>query len=66
MRQLLTKLGLAFTGGNYSHLKKRLAHFNVDISHFKGQSWAKGLPGKKGKPSDYLIYGKEVKSSRIK
>lgn len=51
IRQLILKLGLKETGGNYSNLKKRLLAFNIDTSHFKGKAWNKDLkvtcnPGK--------------------
>lgn len=40
--QVLEKIGLATSGGNHSHIKKRLQLFGIDISHFTGQAWNKG------------------------
>ena len=42
-RQVLAKLGLKQAGGNYSQLKKYIEEYNLDISHFKGRGWSKGM-----------------------
>lgn len=41
MRQLLIKLNLAYAGGNYGNMKRKLIALDADISHWKGQGWAK-------------------------
>ena len=41
--QVLNLAGRKPSGGNHSHLKKRIQEFEIDISHFKGQGWNKGL-----------------------
>jgi 5-methylcytosine-specific restriction endonuclease McrA len=41
-RQTLIKLGVVPAGGNYEIIKKAIAHFNLDSSHFRGQGWNKG------------------------
>ena len=66
IRQVLQKLGLREAGGNYSQIKKYLNLYKIDISHFKGRGWSKGLqipyvpkiPLKKilVKKSDYQSY----------
>ena len=43
LAQVLKKLGVIPCGGNYQVLKKAIKHFNLDISHFTGQVWNKGL-----------------------
>ena len=48
-RQVLAKLNLIPAGGNYDQLKKYLKEYDLDISHFKGKAWNKGLTGI-GKP----------------
>ena len=48
-RQVLAKLGLREAGGNYDQLKKYILELKIDISHFKGRAWNKGLTGT-GKP----------------
>ena len=49
VRQVLSRLGLREAGGNYDQIKKYLHFYNIDVSHFKGQAWNKGLRGI-GKP----------------
>ena len=40
--QVLAKLGLQATGGNYRHLAFRLRFLNISTEHFKGQGWSRG------------------------
>lgn len=42
MRQTLMKLNVAPYGGNYDVLRKAIAHFQLDTSHFLGKGWNKG------------------------
>jgi 5-methylcytosine-specific restriction endonuclease McrA len=42
MRQALQKLQVAAFGGNYDVLRKAIAHFRPDTSHFTGQRWNRG------------------------
>lgn len=42
LRQVLEALGVAPYGGNYEVLRRAIHHFNLDTSHFTGQSWNKG------------------------
>ena len=48
-RQVLAKLKLREAGGNYIQIKKYIKEYNLDIKHFKGRTWNKGLIGI-GKP----------------
>jgi len=48
-RQVLSKLGLREAGGNYEQIKKYIKENKLDIKHFKGRGWNKGLKGV-GKP----------------
>jgi hypothetical protein len=48
-RQVLHKLGLKEAGGNYQQIKKYIKEYNLDIGHFTGKVWNKGLRGM-GKP----------------
>jgi len=43
VRQILHCLGLKEAGGNYTQLKKYISFYKIDISHFKGRGWSKGL-----------------------
>lgn len=42
-RNVMTQLGLREAGGNYETIKRRIADSKIDISHFTGQAWNKGL-----------------------
>jgi len=44
-RQVLIKLGLREAGGNYDQIKKYVKELDLDVSHFKGKAWNKGLTG---------------------
>ena len=48
-RQVLKKLGLREAGGNYEQVKKYIKEYKLNVSHFKGRAWNKGLKGI-GKP----------------
>ena len=48
-RQVLVKLNLRDAGGNYSQIKKYIKEYGLNIKHFKGKAWNKGLTGI-GKP----------------
>ena len=42
--EVLNKLGKSKKGtGNYNTIKKYIEAYGLDISHFKGQTWNKGL-----------------------
>lgn len=42
-RQVLSKLGLIEAGGNYATIQKKIKDFHIDVSHFTGKGWNKGL-----------------------
>lgn len=42
-RQVLLILGLKPAGGNYDQIKKYIKQYEIDIAHFKGHGWSKGL-----------------------
>jgi hypothetical protein len=42
IRQVLIKIGLKETGGNYSSVKSWMGLLNLDTSHFTGMGWSKG------------------------
>lgn len=44
-RQVLVKLNLRDAGGNYSQIKKYSKEYKLNIKHFKGHAWNKGLSG---------------------
>jgi len=48
-RQVLSKLNLREAGGNYDQLKKYVKELDLNVSHFTGMAWNRGLRGI-GKP----------------
>ena len=45
VRNVIKALGLIPAGGNYSQINKFIKLYKIDISHFKGKGWNKGLSG---------------------
>ena len=43
LAEVLRKAGRKQGGGSQETLKKKIKEFNIDISHFTGQQWNKGL-----------------------
>lgn len=35
-------LGMVPAGGNYGSIKRRISRYEIDVTHFTGQSWKKG------------------------
>ncbi len=67
LRQVLIKLHVAPYGGNYEILKKAIAFYKLDISHFKGQAWNKGRTlSAKYSLDDYLQNKRPVQSYKLK
>lgn len=44
-RQVLAKLSLREAGGNYAQIKKYIGEYALNISHFHGKAWNKGMRG---------------------
>lgn len=69
IRQILRLLGLREAGGNYAQIKKYLIKYKLDISHFTGQTWNKGLKGI-GKPriplEKILVKNSDYQSYKLK
>ena len=70
-RQMILKLNLKETGGNYKNIQARCKSFGVNTSHFFGQTWHKeGHPnfGELGTPLDdfFSLVDKKIASSRVK
>ena len=45
-RQVLKKIGLIEAGGNYDQIKKYVQELKIDVSHFTGKAWNKGMRGR--------------------
>ncbi len=67
MRQTLINLQVAPHGGNYDVLRRAIAHFGLDTSHFKGQAWNKGkkLPARKTLAA-CLVRNSNISSYKLK
>jgi 5-methylcytosine-specific restriction endonuclease McrA len=67
IRQVLDKLGIVPAGGNYQTVKRRIAKYSIDTSHFGGQAWNKGrIIGPKRPVSFYLTKNSVVQSFKLK
>jgi 5-methylcytosine-specific restriction endonuclease McrA len=68
-RQVLNKLKLREAGGNYDQVKKYIQEYKLDVAHFKGRVWNKGLKGF-GKPQipleKILVKGSAFQSFKLK
>jgi hypothetical protein len=52
---VMRKLGIKFSGGNHSHISKRIKYFEIDTMHFRGSKWNLGLPSIKKKPWNQVL-----------
>ena len=67
IRQVLNKLGLRESGGNYHCAKKRAESLGLKKEHMHGQSWNKGKTiGPKRPIEEYLVNGKYTQSNNLK
>lgn len=67
IREVLFNLNMATAGGNYQTIKKKIAEYNIDISHFTGQSWNKGKKiGPKRLLDEYLSNKQPIQSWKLK
>ena len=65
--QTLKTLDLVPCGGNYLALKRAIAHFNLDVSHFTFQLWNKGRELGARKPIEkYLNNEISISSNKLK
>lgn len=68
-RQVLQRLGLKEAGGNYEQVKKYVRESGVDVGHFTGKLWNKGLTGLKKASlplQDILVQGSFFQSHKLK
>lgn len=67
--QLLRGIGLRYAGGNYAQIRRYIKELSIDISHFKGRAWNKGMRGV-GKPriplEKILVKNSEYQSFKLK
>lgn len=68
-RQALINLNIIPKGGNYKIIKRLIKEYNIDISHFKGHGWNKGLTLKSNPKislDDILIENSSYQSYKLK
>lgn len=69
LRRVIYMLGLVPAGGNYVQVKSRINTLKIDISHFTGSRWNKGMK-MPFKPfyslSEILIINSEYQSFKLK
>ncbi len=54
--EVCRKAGLKISGSSITHMGNRLRKFGIDISHFTGQRWSKGIaPANKKSWQEHLI-----------
>ncbi|MDO8569356.1 MAG: HNH endonuclease signature motif containing protein [bacterium] len=69
VRQVLAKLGLREAGGNYYQIRKYINELGLEIKHFHGMTWNKGLklPGRYlYSMTDLLIADSSYQSFKLK
>lgn len=52
--QVLRTLGYVPEGGNYAFIKDQILKTGLDVSHFKGQHWRRGVTGRHDVPRTSL------------
>ena len=69
LRSVLGKLNLREAGGNYEQIRKYIREYGLDISHFTGKAWNRGMRGigKDRIPLEQiLIQGSSYQSFKLK
>ncbi len=68
IRQTLQKLNVEAYGGNYDIFRKAIKYFQIDISHFTGQSWSKGkqFPRRRKNIEEYLSNKIPIQSNKLR
>ena len=62
--ELIRKLGLKMSGGNYCHIKSRLKKYEIDTSHFLGQGWSKGRVSNNRKTHEHVLVKNRLNGRR--
>lgn len=66
--QVLRKIGLSTSGGNHSHIAKKIRYFEINTSHFTGQGWNRGnISNNRKKANEILVLtpGKRTKGHQL-
>src|SRR3989304_448258 len=63
--QVIAKLGLRNTGGNYRMIHSKIQLYRLDTSHFLGQGWANGLTRDTSKSIDNATRKKSYSNDEV-
>lgn len=69
IRQAIQFLGLIPAGGNYKHVQRIIGEQGIDVSHFLGKAWSKGMPFARKAPvalEKILIQNSSYQSFKLK
>jgi len=69
LRAVLLRLQLKPAGGNYTFVVSHITELGLDVGHFKGKAWNKGLTYKRGYQKTLqllLIKGSTIQSHKLK
>jgi hypothetical protein len=69
VRSTIKKLGLVPAGGNYDQVQRRIRELALDISHFTGTAWSRGLKmpyAPKRSLEQLLVAGRWTSSQKLK
>jgi hypothetical protein len=64
--QVLSLLGLKYSGGSYALIQRRIRELGIDRSHFKGQGWAVGRSALNRKSPEEVLVLRDSLSPRTK
>lgn len=57
---VLRHLNLVLKGGNFKTIKNKIIEYELDVSHFSGQGWSKGLT----KQTSKIIKNQSIKNTK--
>jgi hypothetical protein len=66
IRQVLNKLNIKPSGGNYKTIHKLFVENNIDTSHFTGKGYNKGNHSPRKDIEDYLSNKRQISSYKLK
>ena len=66
--QVCEKLGAKPSTGSQTYITKRVKFFDIDVSHFTGQGWRKGVafPCEQVDVNKFLFKGSKIASSKLR
>lgn len=68
-RAVIIKLGLIPAGGNYVQVQNEIKRLHINVGHFSGQAWNKGIKyhsTKRSSLDDLLVKNSRIQSFKLK